>query len=142
MEPAKRFFIKLDELRRALSSFGKLMDLNLELLPDEDTRDIYRNARIQKFEITLELLWKTIKVFVLWKEGADVIYSKDAFKKFLLGDYISEANYEVLADAIDDRNLLSHEYREGKFREVHDKLQEYLLAMISAYDVLFNHSNQ
>ena len=72
----------------------------------------------QKFEYTLELIWKAIKQFLKRQEGIDAVSPKKVIKEFYLGGYIDESDYLQFMQAIDDRNRLSHVYQQTEFDKI------------------------
>jgi nucleotidyltransferase substrate binding protein (TIGR01987 family) len=135
MEPDKRFQIKLDILKKALDSFKKLMDSNLSLF-DEVISDGLKNGQIQKFEYCNELLWKTIKKYLLIYHGIDAKTPKLSIKEFFLAGYINEIIYEELDTMINERNRLSHVYLEEDFKLIHKNLHRYLDTMLQVLEIL------
>ncbi len=131
----KNIFSKLNQLIKAVTGFKKSLDLDVTGL-NEVYKDTIKNGNIQKFEICVEILWKTIKKYL------EIFYKIDAFspmqivKEFYGVKGIDEKIYEELIDMIKDRNLLSHVYNESEFEEVFKKLPEYLKTMINVIDIL------
>ena len=72
----------------------------------------FRDSTIQRFEFTVECFWKTLKNFLLKKEGIACNSPKSCIKYFFKTDYISEELAKELMKMIDDRNLTSHTYHE------------------------------
>ena len=52
---------------------------------------------------------------------------------------ISEDEYELLLEMLDDRNRLSHIYKEEFFNEIHSKLSNYLFVMKKVENILKTH---
>jgi len=50
-------------------------------------------------------------------------------KELFLANYITEEEYETLFEMINDRNRLSHIYKEDYFLEIHEKLNNYLVIL-------------
>lgn len=53
---------KREQLNSAVMDFSHSLSIDLTLL-SEDVADAVRNGQVQKFEFTIELLWKVIKIF-------------------------------------------------------------------------------
>ena len=116
---------KLEDLTKALKGLDEVMNVDTKTLPTEVLKDAIENARVQKFEYSTELTWKTIKAFLLDKEGVDSKSPKGAIREFFLKKYISEKEFDDLIQMIDDRNALSHVYSEEAFDLISDKLDSY-----------------
>lgn len=70
-----------------------------------------RGGLIQAFEFTFELSWKTLKDY-LEMQGVVVNFPRDVFKEAFAKGLFSEKDVEVLLDALDKRNILSHTYNQ------------------------------
>ena len=110
MKNGERLLLLLNDLSAAISSFEGSLLIDLARY-DELERDVFKNGQIQKFEYSVELLWKVVKKFLEVKRESVVLYPKDALKAFFSEDAINERTYLVLMDAIQSRNLLSHVYK-------------------------------
>ncbi|MCL2249987.1 MAG: nucleotidyltransferase substrate binding protein [Oscillospiraceae bacterium] len=82
----------------------------------ERTLPIIREGFIQRFEITFDLSWKTLKDYLDYL-GHNVQPSprpviKDAFSASLIKDG------QVFIDMLDARNLMSHTYDEETFSKI------------------------
>ena len=137
MEQRELFQIKFESFRNALLGFEET--LNIELFKfDVNIQDAIKNGRIQKFEYCTELTWKIIKRFLQLFHGIEAKSPKEAIKEFYLSNKLSEQNYETLLDIIDDRNRLSHIYKEEFFNEISEKLPEYFNIMKKVSGIIAN----
>jgi nucleotidyltransferase substrate binding protein (TIGR01987 family) len=99
-------------------------------------QDLVKNGRIQKMEICTELAWKTAK-FYLEKELGEVVASpKQVYRALLAGGVIDEKLLVGLLASIDDRNLLSHVYKEDYFEEIANKLDKHLRTFEMLYNLI------
>ncbi|MCK5456482.1 MAG: HI0074 family nucleotidyltransferase substrate-binding subunit [Melioribacteraceae bacterium] len=135
MEEKEKYKLKLKTLNNAIKGFSSLMEKDITLF-DEVISDGLMNGRIQKFEYCSELLWKTAKKFLWIYDGIDAKSPKSTMKELFLANYIAEEEYEVLFEMINDRNRLSHIYKEGYFLEIHKKLINYLIIMKKLKNVI------
>ena len=121
--------LRIAAFKEALDSFGYLARIDLaeirQMLPDERLIDGFQNGRAQKFEYTTELCWKAIKVFLRDKDGIDEAAPKKVIKAYYIEGYISEDDYLLLLDAIEDRNRLSHIYDAETFNRILTRLSDY-----------------
>lgn|SRR5450830_1522473 len=120
-----KFTRKLKDLEAALSNFKGALTLEPALFP-ELVADNIKSGQIQKFEFTVELLWKTVQVFLFEVDGVDVITPKSVAKEFVEAGYCDYEAYELLIRAINDRNLLSHIYRQEMAESIWQRLPEYV----------------
>jgi nucleotidyltransferase substrate binding protein (TIGR01987 family) len=102
---------KLSDLEAALGNFRDSLTLEPSLFP-ELVADNIKSGQIQKFEFTIELLWKTVQVFLFEVDGIDAVTPKSVAKEFAEAGYCDYEIYELFIRAINDRNQLSHIYRQ------------------------------
>lgn len=121
---SQKLLAKLETFRNASASFRKLLEADISSL-DEVLRDGVKNGQIQKFEYCAELMWKTLKIFLREIEAVEARSPKDVVKAFYRYTSTNEQQYETMIQIIEDRNRLSHLYREELFNEVYDKLAAY-----------------
>lgn len=116
----------------ALESFSYLTEIDMATLANQlDKRliDGLENGKAQKFEYTLELCWKAIKLALKEQEGIDEASPKKVVKAWYLAGHLSEDDYLVLIAAIDDRNKLSHIYDPEEFMAIVARLPGYATLM-------------
>ena len=65
MEQAQLYQNKLNKLETVIIGFGKALQVDLSNRP-EDEVDLLKNGQVQKFEYSVELLWKTIRFFLFF----------------------------------------------------------------------------
>jgi nucleotidyltransferase substrate binding protein (TIGR01987 family) len=74
--------------------------------------DIVRDAAIQRFEFTFELVWKTLQLY-LEHEGLESAGPRAVIKRAFVMRLISdEDEADIWFQMLDDRNLTSHAYDE------------------------------
>ena len=115
-----------------LESFSYLTEVDMAALAtqlDERLIDGLDNGKAQKFEYTLELCWKAIKVALKEQEGIDEASPKKVVKAWYLAGHLSEDDYLSLIAAIDDRNKLSHIYDPEAFATIVARLPTYAKLM-------------
>jgi nucleotidyltransferase substrate binding protein (TIGR01987 family) len=120
-----KFTRKLNDLEAALSSFRDALTIEPAYFP-ELVADTIKSGQIQKFEFTVELLWKTVQVFLFEVDGVDVVTPKSVVKEFVEAGYCDYDTYELLIRAINDRNQLSHIYRQEMAESIRQRLPEYI----------------
>lgn len=139
MEPGEIFQSKLNTYKQAVEGFVRSLRIETSNF-DEVVRDSIKNGQIQKFEYCAELTWKMVKRFLFLFAGLDTNSPKEAIKKLFLSKYIEQKNYEVLMEMIDDRNMLSHIYREEYFNKIYAKLIAYSSLMENVVAIIENKS--
>jgi nucleotidyltransferase substrate binding protein (TIGR01987 family) len=120
-----KFTRKLNDLEAALTNFRDALTLEPAMFP-ELVADNIKSGQIQKFEFTIELLWKTVQVFLFEVDGVDVVTPKAVAKEFVEAGYCDYEVYELFIQAINDRNQLSHIYRQEMAESIWQRLPEYV----------------
>ena len=95
----------LDEYEKAL--------LSLEKALKEPKSDIVRDATIQRFEFSVELAWKSAKRLM----GTQTSAPKQVLREMAQNGLIEDLDFWL--NAIDQRNLSSHTYRERLAEQVY-----------------------
>lgn len=100
-----------DEIRwqQRLESLGQALVPLKEACEQSPLSDLERAGLIKNFEICFELSWKVLKD-LLYFEGHDEKSPRSVFRTSFDVDYISESDCELMLNALDKRNLLSHTY--------------------------------
>ena len=129
----------LPDLEMAIISFEHAMTADLSKY-DESEKDWIKNGQVQKFEYSIELLWKTIKAYFKIKFEADINFPIENLKEFFRQELIDEDTYNTLYDAIKSRNLLSHVYKLEMFELVYPQLIVYLPAIKKAHEAIKLHT--
>lgn len=96
----------------SLAEFAKAL-LSLEKALQEPKSDIVRDATIQRFEFCVELSWKSSKKFMGTASSAPKAVIREMAQNKLIDDV------EFWLEAIDQRNLSSHTYKEVLAEQVY-----------------------
>lgn len=120
-----KFTRKLSDLEAALSNFRDALTLQPSLF-SELVADNIKSGQIQKFDFTVELLWKTVQVFLYEVDGVDAVTPKSVAKEFVEAGYCDYEEYELFIRSINDRNQLSHIYRQEMAESIWQRLPEYV----------------
>ena len=85
---------------------------------------------IQRFKYTYELAWKTLKDYLEYGGNLNNtdITARNVFKEAYSAGIIKEQN--IFIDMMLSRNLLSHTYDFGKFKEVVIKIENNYLEVL------------
>ena len=135
MEQNRTFEKKLAVFEQALLGFRLLLDADLSGLSPVIC-DGVKNGQIQKFEYCSELLWKTIRTYLVEVEGLEPKWPKPSVKDFYSAGHINESTYQSLIEALDSRNLMSHLYKPEVFNQIYSNLSAFLKAFESTLEAL------
>ena len=135
MELSEKYKIELANLQKAVSSFEAALNATFDNL-NSIGNDLIQNGRIQKFEYCAELAWKISKMRLELFEGVLSNSPKGVYKTMFQSDLITEDEYSALFKTIEDRNLLSHIYKEEMYQMVYVNIQEHLKAFKALLRVL------
>ncbi len=86
----------------------------------------FRDSSIQRFEFTVEIMWKTLKNFLVEHSGIDCKSPKGCIREFFSAGYLSQEETLKLLEMIDDRNMTSHTYHEEIAEKIFSGLKGYL----------------
>jgi nucleotidyltransferase substrate binding protein (TIGR01987 family) len=108
---------KLTQLKTALESWGQLIDWPYS--------DIVRDATIQRYEFTFELLWKVVKIYLKEQETIECNSPKSCFRELRLPLELSEKEVELCLKMAEDRNLSVHTYSKLMAEKLYKKTKAY-----------------
>jgi nucleotidyltransferase substrate binding protein (TIGR01987 family) len=120
--------VPTDKYNRNLKSFEKAL-LQLGDALEESESPIVRDACLQRFEFSYELLWKTLKIFLEEIHGVRAVSPRQVFKEAFALSIIDEEL--TFVEMIESRNPLSHTYNEEQAAKIYVKCADYLKAMNS-----------
>jgi len=120
--------VPTDKYNRNLKSFERAL-LQLGDALEESESPIVRDACLQRFEFSYELLWKTLKIFLEEIHGVRAVSPRQVFKEAFALSIIDEEL--TFVEMIESRNTLSHTYNEEQAAKIYVKCADYLKAMNS-----------
>lgn len=121
-----RLFMK-DELKYSTEKFNKALSrLNIGIKKAKDQLD--NDGVIQRFEFTFELLWKTLRLFLL-SEGIITKSPKEALRESFRFGLIKDE--EIFLDMLDDRNQTSHIYSEDVSKEIVRRIKKFYIPKLT-----------
>ncbi len=93
--------------------------------------DLIRDATIQRFEFTFEVIWKALKLY-LERQGYDCGGPRPTLKKAFAENLIeTPEEADLWLRMIDDRNLTSHAYDEALAKSIyHNIVHDYAPALM------------
>ena len=112
---------KLDDL---LSTAERAFASLLKLVGREDADDVVQDAAIQRFEYTLEAVWKTCQELIR-QTGVPVASPKGTIRYARDLGVLEDGDAEVAIAMIDARNLTTHTYNEELARDLYPRLPEF-----------------
>lgn len=82
---------------------------------------IHRDSAIKRFELTMDLAWKTVKIYLETNKGKIVNSPKDAFREAYRQGLI---DYDkTWLDLVDFRNQSVHEYNEQGAIKIYQEIK-------------------
>jgi nucleotidyltransferase substrate binding protein (TIGR01987 family) len=121
---SEKIELKMKELMSAINSFKNAMAIDVSSMNEVTTDAIY-NGQIQKFEYTIELLWKILKANIK-ETGIDLNSPKSVLRHAFTFSKLSDEEKETALEMIDDRNKIAHEYKDYIMQVIHPKLKMYM----------------
>lgn len=119
----------------ALNSYNHSLQI-ITIQFDEILIDTIKNGQIQKFETLTELAWKCCKLYIEINFGEIVVSPKTVYKQLFLERVITEDLYLKLIQTVEDRNMLSHIYKEKMFVNVYQNLNLHLASFKDLYQII------
>jgi len=113
--------LKIQQYEDALKNFEQSLSIDLNEFPDLVV-DSIKSGRVQKFEICVELLWKTLKLYLWEINGIDAKSPKLVVKEVYKIGLLTVQEYEKVMEMLDDRNKLSHVYRKEQYEEIYKRV--------------------
>lgn len=97
---------------------------------------IVRDAAIQRFEFTLEAIWKLAQRYLNIVEGLDIGSPKGVFRACFEVHLLNEAETHTALQAVLDRNLTVHTYNEELAMQIYHRLPAYLPVLQTVYTAI------
>lgn len=115
----------MEKIQERINTAQRALTKLHELVVKPDLSDVERDALIQRFEFSFELLWKCAKEYLYVVEGIDAASPKKVIRCCReLGLLDDEQTREALQMA-DDRNLTTHTYDETFAQAVVERIRRY-----------------
>ena len=127
---AKRWEERISDLNNAINRLEESIEESKKL----DLSTI-KDGVIQRFEFTIELMWKTLKMY-LNNEGIEIASTpKSTIREgFRIGII---KNIDIWIEMLDDRNLTSHMYNQLITNGIHERISEkYYEELRKLYNIL------
>lgn len=129
--------LKYESAKKAIASLKEIIELTnqkkqiltLEFINPEVERKILRDSTIQRFEYSVDTLWKYLKEYLLQIKGITQNSPKPIFRNCLQANLATEKDVEKLIEMVDDRNLTTHTYKEDLANTISEHIPAYLNLM-------------
>jgi nucleotidyltransferase substrate binding protein (TIGR01987 family) len=94
--------------------------------------ELVRDATIQRFEFTFEVVWKTLKLF-LERQGHECGGPRPTLKKaFAEGLIATPDEADIWLQMVEDRNLTSHAYDRALAERIHRNIVRDYASLLGA----------
>ncbi|WKT85144.1 HI0074 family nucleotidyltransferase substrate-binding subunit [Thermosynechococcus sp. JY1339] len=100
-----------------------------ELPLGKRTDTIIRDAAIQRFEYTLEAVWKAAQLYLREREGLDIASPKGVIRACLAVGLLTPEEGRLALKMVDDRNLTVHTYNETLADAIFSRLAQHAMLM-------------
>lgn len=114
----ERLNLRLDQAQRAIATLA-------EVSGQSEPTALVRDAAIQRFEYSVELVWKCAKQYLYDMEGQDLGSPKAVMRALRENGLLSHEQATGALEMIDDRNLTSHTYNEALATRIYVRLDLY-----------------
>lgn len=94
-----------------------------------DFSKVTRDAAIQRFEYTVESIWKYLQTYLRQSEGIECYSPKSCLREAKNAGLLDEGETVGALEMVDDRNLTSHTYHEEVAEAIYRKLPLYASLM-------------
>ena len=108
---------KLEDARHALKTLQEALD--------EDYTILVRDASIQRFEYTVEAVWKCLQVYLRERDGIECYSPKSCLREAGASGLLKEEDVVTALEMVDDRNLTAHTYHEELAEKIFRRLSSY-----------------
>ena len=95
---------------------------------------VVRDASIQRFEYSFEVVWKLLKVHLDRRHGIVCNSPKNCFREAMQVGLLAQEEVESCLVMTDDRNLTAHTYIEAVAEQIYLRLPKYLMVMKKLID--------
>lgn len=117
----ERLKLKYDDTIKALETLKNILE--------EPFSVIVRDAAIQRFEYSFEIMWKFLKDYLKEKEGIICNSPKSCFREAFSVGLLNEEETILSLEMTDDRNVTSHTYKEEVAEMLYKKIGKYFKLM-------------
>ena len=124
----------MERLKERIVLAGQALQRLHELALRVDLTEVERDALIQRFEFSFEIVWKVAKDYLSVEEGIDAASPKKVIRSCREVGLLDEAETRLALVMADDRNLTAHTYDEEFSQQMVTKIVEYDLLLRCWYE--------
>ncbi len=92
---------------------------------DESLEKMIRDSAIKRFEYTLDVTWKYLKLYIKDKFGIEENSPKSVFRACLTNKILTEEQTTQAIEMVNDRNLATHTYNQELAENIAQELGDY-----------------
>lgn len=115
----------MERLKERLKTAKKALEKLHEIAMKNEINEIERDALIQRFEFSFELMWKCGKDYLRVVEGIEAASPKGVIRHFREIGIFDNIQTEQALQMADDRNLTTHTYDEAFALEIAKRVIAY-----------------
>ncbi len=115
----------MEKIQERFELAQKALNKLHELASKTELNDVERDALIQRFEFSFEILWKCAKEYLYTEEGIDAASPKKVIRCCRELGILDEEQTTQALQMADDRNLTTHTYDESFAKAVVERIREY-----------------
>ena len=124
----------MERLKERIALAGQALQRLHELALHTELTEVERDALIQRFEFSFEIVWKVAKDYLSVEEGIDAASPKKVIRSCREVGLLDEAETRLALVMADDRNLTAHTYDEEFAQQMVTKIVEYDLLLRCWYE--------
>lgn len=128
----------MEKLKERIVLAGRAISKLGELASQDEWTEIQRDAMIQRFEFSFELMWKTAKDYLQVEEGIDAASPKKVIRSCREIGMLDLAQTETLLQMADDRNLTTHTYDEAFAEAMAVRIKAYADVLKTWHEAICN----
>ena len=94
------------------------------------------DSTLIRFQYTIELFWKLLKVILQDRGVTDALYPKDVLQKAYQGHLVNDEKHWL--QMIDDRNNIAHSYDEDVADKIYTHIKSHVSVLRKTFDTLYH----
>lgn len=108
--------------QQRFSNYQKALAQLREFMAEPTLNKLEEQGLIKAFEYTYELAWNTLKDFLEYQGVAEIVGSRDAFRKAFSEGMVRDGH--VWMRMIESRNRTTHTYNEATAKEIVEEVRK------------------
>lgn len=119
----------MERLAERLAIAGRALGTLQELADKQKVTKVERDAAIQRFEYSVEAVWKAVQLYLREREGLDPGSPKGVVRASHQIGALSEDDAKLALEMIDDRNRTVHTDNEALAEAIYGRIHHYARLM-------------